>query len=172
MQDEKLPSDIAGHMPELRRFAMALTREPSERDDLVQDTILRALEKRDRLRDPGGLKSWLFQIMQNRFIDLRRATRSRAVREAQLQWTGDDHSPAKQDHVVRLGQIRRAFDRLPPEQKRALELVALDGMTCRAAADRLEVPLGTLLSRLARAREALRRFEDRVDLEKETTDDR
>ena len=168
-----LPKDIAGHLPDLRRFAASLTREPAEREDLVQETLLRALEKQETLREPSGLRSWLFQIMQNRLVDLRRSALSRARREAQSEWLREDHATGGQESAVRLGQIRRAFGALPEDQRRVLELVALDGMTVRAAADHLSIPTGTVLSRLARGRAALRAFEDDTSTltQKERTDD-
>ena len=152
-------------MGDLRRFAMMLTRDPVMRDDLVQETVLRALENRDLLRDPEGMRAWLFQIMRRRLIDLRRASQAREGREDALQWVNDDHQPAMQDMQVRLGQIRAAFTHLPADQRRALHLVAIDGLSCRDAADIEGIAMGPLLSRLARARERLRAFENTSSIE-------
>lgn len=147
-------------MDDLRRFAMMLTRDPVLRDDLVQETVLRALEKRDLLHDPEGLRSWLFQIMRRRLIDMHRSNRARENREDASQWIGPNHHPAQQDLQVRINQIRAAFSHLPLDQRRALQLVAIDGLSCRDAAYHEGVAVGTLLSRLARARQRLRDFED------------
>lgn len=154
-----MPQAITEMMSDLRRFAMVLTRDQTLRDDLVQETVLRALEKRELLKDPEGLRSWLFQIMRRRLIDLRRSDMARESREGALQWVGVDHQPACQDMQVRLAQLRAAFAHLPPDQRRALQLVAIDGLTCRDAADHEGIAMGTLLSRLARARQRLRDFE-------------
>ncbi|WP_327794676.1 sigma-70 family RNA polymerase sigma factor [Harenicola maris] len=147
-------------MHDLRRFAMVLTRDPALRDDLVQETVLRALEKRDLLKDPDGLRKWLFQIMRRRLIDLRRSDSARERREDALQWVGEAYQQPPQDLQVRLSQLRKAFRHLPVDQRRALQLVAIDGLTCRDAAAHEGIALGTLLSRLARARQRLRSFED------------
>jgi len=154
------PPEIAAHIAALRRFAATLTREPAEREDLVQDTLLRALERDGPAVDPARLRSWLFRIMHNRLIDLRRAARARDRRETGLRWLTPDHSPAAQEQTVRLAQIRRVFSVLPPEQRRALELVAIEGLSSRRAAEVENIPLGTLLSRVSRAREALRAYEN------------
>lgn len=114
MTQAPFPQAITNVMGDLRRFAMMLTRDPAMRDDLVQETVLRALENRDLLKDPEGLRAWLFQIMRRRLIDLRRTAQARAGREDALQWIRDDHQPAMQDMQVRLGQIRAAFAHLPP----------------------------------------------------------
>ncbi len=160
MTQAPFPQAITNVMDDLRRFAMMLTRDPAMRDDLVQETVLRALENRDLLKDPEGLRAWLFQIMRRRLIDLRRTAQAREGREDALQWIKDDHQPAMQDMQVRLGQIRAAFAHLPPDQRRALQLVAIDGLSCRDAADLEGIAMGTLLSRLARARQRLRAFEN------------
>ncbi|MGJ8547261.1 MAG: sigma-70 family RNA polymerase sigma factor [Sulfitobacter sp.] len=160
MRHPTLPQAITELMSDLRRYAMMLTRDHALRDDLVQETVLRALEKRELLKDQVGLRSWLFQIMRRRFIDLQRANTAREHREGALQWIESDHQPAQQDTQVRLSQLRSAFTQLPPDQRRALQLVAIDGLTCRDAADHEGIAVGTLLSRLARARQRLRSFED------------
>lgn len=160
MMQKPVPFDPADHIDALRRFAVSLTRDASDSEDLVQDTLLRAVERSDDLRAQQSTRSWLFAILHNRFLDRRRA-QMRAVRhETAAQATRGDVTPAPQELAVRLGQLREAFGRLPAEQRQTLELVAVRGMACREAADYLEIPLGTLLSRLSRARAALRAFED------------
>lgn len=160
MTQGSLSTAIADALTDLRRFAMTLTRDPVARDDLVQDTIVKALEHEDQLRDPGGARQWMFRIMSRRQIDRQRSDRARQAREDGLQWLGPDHQPAAQEVQLRLSQLRQAFEALPPDQKRALQLVAIDGLSCRDAAEVEGIALGTLLSRVARARQRLRAFEE------------
>ncbi len=151
--------DIARQMPALRRFALALTRDPSEAEDLVQEALLRGHEKRRGFRPGGDLKSWLFSILKNAFLDRRRNRLAREGREADVASLAPLTTDAPQEAVVRLAQLRTAFLSLPDEQREALSLIALEGLTYAEAAKVADVPLGTLMSRVARARAALRAFE-------------
>lgn len=151
---------ILDELPALRRYALALSRDEAEADDLVQEALLRGHERRRSFRPGGSLKSWLFGILHNAFVDSRRSRKAEARREAESAqhrvWTTD----APQEAVVRLAQIRDAFLQLPRDQREALHLVAIEGLTYAEAAAIAEVPVGTLMSRVSRARERLRAFED------------
>lgn len=150
---------LSGHLPALRRFALALTRDAVEAEDLVQEALLRGHERRHSFRPDGNLKGWLFSILKNVFVDRRRNRQAREHREAAAAAFTPDTIDAPQEAVVRLGQLRAAFMALPDDQREALSLVALEGLTYAEAAKLADVPLGTLMSRVARARTALRAFE-------------
>ncbi|MDT8854016.1 sigma-70 family RNA polymerase sigma factor [Paracoccaceae bacterium Fryx2] len=154
------PENIVGQLPALRRFALALSRDPSEAEDLVQEALLRGHEQRRMFRTGGNLKSWLFTILRHAFIDRRRSRQAEARREAAVAALAPTAIDAPQEAVVRLGQVRRAFLGLPDEQREALSLIALEGLTYAEAAQVAGVPVGTLMSRVARARASLRAFED------------
>lgn len=150
---------LAKEMPALRRFALALTRDPEVANDLVQEALLRGHERRRGLRSTANLKSWLFSILKNTFLDHRRNRLSRERREAAVAAFAPASIDAPQDAIVRLAQLREAFFALPEDQREALSLIALEGLTYAEAAKLADVPLGTLMSRVARARASLRAFE-------------
>lgn len=152
--------DIARLTPALRRYAQALSRDRAEAEDLVQETFLRAHERRGTQRAKRGLRPWLFAILHNLFVDRLRARRSSARREAEFATlSGTEGRPDAEDGL-RLAQIRAMFGRLPEDQRAALHLVAIEEMTYAEAAAVLGIPPGTLMSRIARARAALRAMEE------------
>lgn len=105
------------------------------------------------------MKGWLFAILRNVFIDRRRSRQSQARREAAVAAHAEVMVDAPQEAALRLSQLREAFFLLPDDQREALSLVALEGLTYAEAAQLTGVPLGTLMSRIGRARAALRAFE-------------
>jgi len=152
--------DVVGQLPALRRYARALTRDDVLAEDLVHDTLVRAYEGRGSFRPDGDLRSWLFSILHNVFVsDVKRAqaTQRRTERAGELAETA---SEPEQEHRVRLAQLQAGFNSLPDEQRAVLHLVAVEGLAYQDAAAALGIPLGTLMSRLARARAALRNFEN------------
>lgn len=153
------PDDLIQMLAPLRRYACTLTRDRDDAEDLVQATLVRALERRATFREGGSLRGWLFTILRNVFVDGRRSGRAEQAREAAAASLGSSMVPAAQEGAVRLGQVRDAFFRLPEDQRAALHLVAIEGMSYRDAADALGVPQGTLMSRIGRARAALRALE-------------
>ncbi|TPK97609.1 sigma-70 family RNA polymerase sigma factor [Mesorhizobium sp. B2-4-14] len=152
--------DIVGQLGPLRRYAQSLTRNNAEAEDLVHDALVRAYERRGTFRSGGNLRAWLLSIVHNAFVDRMRSRRSEAVRVEQARYLADASAPAPQEHSVRLAQVRDAFFNLPEEQRSALHLVAIEGLSCQQAANATGVPLGTLMSRIGRARAALRQMED------------
>lgn len=149
--------ELAALLPRLRRFARALTRNPDEADDLVQTALERALRNLDSWTPGTRLDSWMFRIMKNAWID---EVRSRAVRtrvfapeEAGLE-VGFGGA-AEMELRLEAQAARAAMDALPEEQRLAVALVLVEGLSYREAADLLEVPIGTLTSRLARGRAAI-----------------
>nr|WP_167480734.1 sigma-70 family RNA polymerase sigma factor [Mesorhizobium waimense] len=152
--------DIVGQLGSLRRYANSLTRDSADAEDLVHDALVRAYERRGTFRAGGNLRAWLLSIVHNAFIDRLRSRRSEAARLEQAGHLADSSTQAPQEHSVRLAQIREAFFELPDEQRSALHLVAIEGLTYEQAAKASGVPLGTLMSRIGRARAALREMED------------
>ena len=158
--------DVISELGLLRRYARSLTRDRDDAEDLVQDTLLRALERRASFRTGGNLRGWLLAILHNVFVDGRRSRTAARGREAEVVALTPQAAPAGQEEAVRLGQIRAAFFHLPEEQRAALHLVAIEELDYQAAADVLGVPIGTLMSRIGRARAALRALEAGPDLQK------
>jgi RNA polymerase sigma factor (sigma-70 family) len=155
---ETVRAQMVQLLPRLRRFAIALAGSQADGDDLVQDTVERAL-KSLHLWEPGTrLDSWMFRIAKNRFIDTRRsAKRQRAVAidaPEEAAEVAEDGARAMQARLE-LRDVNTALAALPGEQREAVALVLVDGMSYRDAADLLEIPIGTLTSRIARARAAL-----------------
>jgi RNA polymerase sigma-70 factor (ECF subfamily) len=148
--------EVEAQIPDLRRYAHALLRDAEAGDDLVQDCLERAVARQGQKRPDGSLRAWLFRILINRHRDLVR----RAPRPGHLVAVDDlsfePSLPASQDQHLALRETEAAIARLPEDQKRALLLVALQGASFDEAAEALDIPKGTLMSRLARARASLR----------------
>lgn len=145
--------DIVAEIPRLRRYARALTGDVVRADDLVQDTLERALGKWSLWR-PGSLRAWLFSIMHNLFVN--QARRPRLV-----DYPGDEALPElptrpTQSDALELRDFASSLARLPEEQREVLLLVVLEDLSYEDTAKVLGVPLGTVMSRLSRGRERLR----------------
>lgn len=150
---------LVGHIPDLRRYARALTGDAWAADDLVQDTLERACE-RWRLWTAGtDLRAWLFTVMHNIFVDgARRALRQQAQRvdidDVAEELAAPRSSP---DHAI---DLQRCLMRLPPDQREVLLLVSLQDLAYEEVAVITGVPVGTVMSRLSRARARLRELMD------------
>ena len=142
-------------VPALRRYARALTRNADLADDLVQDCLERAIARRGLFRPTGSVRAWLFTILLNLYRNALRSSHRRGEM-VHIDTVPEVSTPAPQPGHMALAEIARAIDTLPLEQKEALLLVALEGLAYQEAADILRVPIGTLMSRLGRARAALR----------------
>ncbi len=153
---------IEAQIPALRRYARALMRDAEAGDDLVQDCLERAVAGLHQRRRDGSLRAWVFRILINRHRDLMR----RAPRPGHLVAVEDlpaePSRPAGQEAHMALRETEAAIARLPEDQRRALLLVVLDGATFDEAAAALDIPRGTLMSRLARARASLRSMTGRT----------
>jgi len=150
---DELREQIIGLLPRLRRFARTLARNVHDADDLVQIAIERALLRLDQLRPDAQLSSWLFGILRNAWLDEARA-RTRRSRVFVAEELGENVSAAI-DTRADLVSVQDALGRLPDEQRVAVSLVLIEGLSYKEAAQIMEVPVGTLTSRLARGREAL-----------------
>jgi RNA polymerase sigma-70 factor, ECF subfamily len=151
---ENVHEQIAALLPRLRRFARNLTRNPHDADDVVQIAVERALLKLEQWRRDARLDSWMFKIVRNAWIDEMRA-RGRRDKIFLAEEAGENVGEAVMDREAELMSVRSAMARLPEEQRMAVSLVLLEGLPYKEAAEVLDVPIGTLTSRLARGREAL-----------------
>ncbi len=152
--------DVVGQLAALRRYARSLTRSEVAADDLVQSALVRAYEKRSQFREGANIRSWLLSVMHNLHIDDSRRSQAEARRLEQIALANPGITPPAQEHHVRLAEVRGAFMSLPEEQRAVLHLVAVEGLSFAEAADALKIPIGTLMSRLARGRAALRAFDE------------
>jgi RNA polymerase sigma-70 factor, ECF subfamily len=152
--------DVLGQLGSLRRYARSLVRNADEAEDLVHDALVKAYERKSTFRRGADLRTWLLSIVHNAHIDRLRQTRSRNRRHEEAATEIEPALPASQDHTIRLRQVRDAFFNLPEEQREALHLVAIEDLSYQEAASALGIPVGTLMSRISRARASLRHFEE------------
>ena len=143
-------------LPRLRRFARGLSGSVADADDLVQAACERALARQHQFQEGTRFDSWMFRIVQTIWID---QVRSRDVRKEDGDIAedrlGSDEPARRVEARLALDVVRRALDRLPPDQRTALLLVTVEGLSYKEAAEVVQVPVGTIMSRLARARIAL-----------------
>lgn len=146
---------IREQIPALRRYARALVRDRDGADDLVQDTLLRAINAEHQWQPGTNLRAWLFTILHNVYVGDRRklARRPSVVPIDSEEWRLE--APSNQISSVELGELDRAIATLPEHQRITLLLVGLQGMAYEEVAKIMDVPLGTVRSRLSRARTAL-----------------
>ncbi len=152
-----LATDLAALLPRLRRFARSITFHREDADDLVQVAVERALGRSEQFTEGTRLDSWMFRIVKNAWID---EVRSRVRRDQVFapqeegEQVGDDSAEAHQQRLA----VQKAMSLLSEEHRLVVGLVLVDGMSYKDAAEALEIPIGTLTSRLARAREALQKL--------------
>jgi len=150
--------NIEAEIPRLRRYARALARDVAAADDLVQDCLARALGKLHLWQEGTDLRAWLFTILHNQYVNqVRRAVREGAavgLSETEPMLMRAPH----QGKSLELRDLERAIAKLPEEQRAVILLVGLEGMRYEEVAEVLDVPVGTVRSRLSRGREALRRL--------------
>ena len=143
-------------LPRLRRFARGLSGSVSDADDLVQAACERALARQHQFQEGTRFDSWMFRIVQTIWID---QVRSREVRKEDGDIAedrlGSDEPVRRVEARLALDEVRRALDHVPPDQRAALLLVTVEGLSYKEAAETVQVPVGTIMSRLARARIAL-----------------
>jgi RNA polymerase sigma-70 factor (ECF subfamily) len=148
-------SRLVAQIPRLRRYARVLTRDVTAADDLVQDCLERAVSKSHLWQDGTNLRAWLFTILHNTYVNqVRRAAREgtpMVLTDIEPELT----SAPNQDKRLELRDLERALAKLPDEQRAALLLVGMEGMNYDQAAAVLDVPVGTIRSRLSRGRDAL-----------------
>ncbi len=144
-------------LPRLRRFAFALTRNMDQADDLVQDTCERALNKLDQWEPGTKLESWMYRIAQNIWLDRKRAEKGRGV-PAAIEDADDipgcDGRTVTESRLT-LASVSEGINNLPADQQVLIALVCIEGLSYKEAATMLDVPIGTVMSRLSRARQSL-----------------
>lgn len=145
-------------IPRLRRFALSLTRNASNADDLVQSCLEKALTAWGDKRVEGDLRAWLFSILYRQFLDAHR--RSKRYARMLAFFTGRDDAQPSVERTVIAQAALAAFDGLSDEQRALLLMVTVEGLSYKAVAQVLDVPMGTVMSRLSRARQALRQLSD------------
>jgi len=153
-EEQQFRAELVSLLPRLRRFGRAITRHREDADDLVQAAVERALLRRGQLEPGTKMLSWMFKIMNNAWID---EVRSRARREKLFapEESGAQVGTSPMDAHLNALAMRKAIDQLNDEQRIAVGLVLVEGLPYKEAAEVLGVPIGTVTSRLARAREQL-----------------
>ncbi|MFL6788708.1 MAG: RNA polymerase sigma factor [Sphingomicrobium sp.] len=149
--------ELVALLPRLRRFAHALSRNAPDADDLTQATIERALRSKEQWQPGTRLDSWAYRIMRNLWVDTARARSRKAAREAPEEEgvnVGEDPRAAM-DASVDLKRVMMAMSQLPDEQREVVALILIEGFGYREAAEMLDLPIGTVSSRLVRGRTAL-----------------
>lgn len=149
--------ELVALLPRLRRFALVLCRSPSLADDLVQSACERALANADHWSPGTRFDAWVFRILRNAWIDHLRRTRTEGMKEdvtIQANIVGDAGEEPMLSKLL-LAEIQQLIDAMPSEQREVLLLVCVEDLAYREAAEVLGVPIGTVMSRLARARRRL-----------------
>lgn len=149
--------DLVALLPRLRRLAVVLCRSPSLADDLVQGACERALANAQSFTPGTRFDAWAFRILRNYWIDHLRRSRTENMSEdvtAQTHIVGDAGEEPILNKLL-LAEVQQIIDTMPPEQREVLLLVCVEDLTYREAAEVLGIPIGTVMSRLARARKRL-----------------
>lgn len=146
-------AQVIEHLPGLRRYARALTGDAWAADDLVQDTLERACRKWLLWRRGSDLRAWLFTLMHNLYLNQRRGVTATQALDAQALATVPDTDGVASDTLI---DLDRCLQRLPDEQRAVLLLVTLEDMAYADVARVLRIPVGTVMSRLSRARHRMR----------------
>jgi len=150
--------ELIALLPRLRRFGLATCQDAAEADDLVQAAVEKALRSRSQWQPGTRLDSWMYRIMQNLWIDQQRARKLRGtVDDPDLleQLPDDTDWDRSMEAQMTLDRVMTVMRTLPDAMRRVLALVTIDGLSYQEAATSLEVPIGTVMSRLARARAEL-----------------
>jgi RNA polymerase sigma-70 factor (ECF subfamily) len=148
-------AEVISWLPQLRRYARALTGDPAWADDLVQDTAERALARWKGFRPDSNLRAWLLTILRHLYIDQLRVRREVAVDDESAPWRNLEAPRGEVDGLV-LRDVQRALYCLPIEQREVMLLVCVEELSYQEASVALGVPIGTVMSRLSRAREHMR----------------
>ncbi len=158
--NEQTRRELIAFLPRLRRFTHGLTGKPDAGDDLLQATCERAIRHIDKWEAGTRLDSWMFRIARNLHLNMIRSEKIRgdhlAPVDVELQADGATDGPAVVESRLTYEAVRRFVARLPEEQRSVLLLICVEGFSYKEVADMLELPMGTVTSRLARARLTLR----------------
>ncbi len=153
----RFDDQLAALLPRLRRFAHTLSRNSADADDLTQATIERALRSKGQWQEGTRLDSWTYRIMRNLWIDTARARARKTAREApEEEGLSSGIDPREgMDAAVDLKRMMAAMERLPDEQREIVSLILIEGFGYREVSEMLDLPIGTVSSRLVRGRTAL-----------------
>lgn len=171
--DARTQQELVAILPRLRRFALGLTRSGAHADDLVQMACEKAITRIDQWEPGTRLDSWMFRIIQTTHID---QIRGQKRRDSYLEVIENQGEPAfdgerAAEASMTLDAVRRAIYTLPDDQRAVILLVSVEGLSYKEAAETLEIPMGTLTSRLVRARTALARMMDTMTGNDDDKDD-
>ncbi|WP_115717588.1 RNA polymerase sigma factor [Gallaecimonas mangrovi] len=158
---------LTAQLPGLRRFALSLSKSPFDADDLVQTTVEKAIAGWDKKHNDGELRSWLFAILYRHFIDGQRR-QSRFGKLLQLFSSEEPQSASLEQHLDQHHSLA-LFAQLPEAQRSILLLVSVEGMSYQQVSETLAVPIGTVMSRLSRARQAYRSLLEDKPVSMDTT---
>ncbi len=142
-------------LPNLKAFACSLTRDINHAEDLVQETVLRALNNQEKFIPGSNLLAWLFTILRNLFLSEIRRNKTYAEIVPQIQARGKSNMAGNQHNHMQLAELLNAVAELPPQQKRAVTMVGALGYSYEETAEREECAVGTVKSRVSRARSTL-----------------
>ena len=157
-EQDQLTREIMTHVAALRRYALILVADPHEADDLVQECLSRVLAHMRAWRPVRDLRAYLFATMHNVFVDTTRKRRSRADHVPIEDVMGTLSLPASQTRRLEVRDLLQSLAVLPEQQHEVVILVGLEGISYHEASRVLDVPIGTVMSRLSRGREALRQL--------------
>lgn len=146
--------DIIGYIPDLKRRALRLCYDAQKADDLVQETLMRAIQRHHQFRLGSNLAAWLMTILRNCFLSDMRKDRRRRDAMQRIERTPAVEAPA-QDHSIRLREVAVAMGELPSQQRSSLVLVGIENTSYAEAAERCGCSVGTIKSRVSRARKRL-----------------
>ncbi len=146
---------LEDEIPHLRRYARSLCHDVERADDLVQDCLEKAIARGDQFQPGTSLRSWLFTILKHGFIDGKRSTSRRGVHVPLEAWSATAAHKPEQPGRIEFQEVLHAIDGLRPEERDVIDFVVFRGMRYREASKRLHVAIGTIKSRLARARHSL-----------------
>ncbi|MFO1057376.1 MAG: sigma-70 family RNA polymerase sigma factor [Dongiaceae bacterium] len=146
---------IAQEIPRLRRYARFLARNADQADDLVQECLTRAVSNIDRWQPGTNMNAWLLVILHNIFINEVKRRRPMLTSDGAIEQHGGGTSGGQEERIY-LNNVQQAFDKLSTDHKEILLMIAVEGLQYEEAAAILNVPIGTVRSRISRARESLR----------------
>lgn len=154
--NSRLANELNENLPKLKSYAVAITRDPNDADDIVQECVKRAITYIHDDSHIRSMQAYLFTILNNVYMDeLSRRKRCGTTVDIKTVENSIYAQPPQMPHMECL-DVARAFSKLSPDQRKVMQLISVNGMSYQAAAKQLDVPIGTVMSRLNRAREALR----------------
>jgi RNA polymerase sigma-70 factor (ECF subfamily) len=154
MSDSNPRDELVDHLPALRAFALSLTRNGAVADDMVQDTVVKAWTNIEKFQEGTNMRAWLFTILRNTYYSSRRKVK-REVADVDGMHTGNMAEKPAHDGRLQMNDFRKAFAQLPDEQRETLVLVGASGFSYEEAAETCGVAVGTIKSRVNRARKQL-----------------